>query len=676
MAAEIDGSSSTFDLGTNPQGALTSLYGGVTTNSRSLNVLREIAITAILLERNATVASATSCLNQHKRDRWIAKHEEDRRASVGVRAMQNHDVRELYREHKDQVDGRVVIVVPVSGGRQAQTAAYEDNSSTKVFCHIIILDSESSMNIDQPATSKTRRRLECGVRVGDPDMLPNMDGNASPEVSPVSLSNAQERLVSQTRHRRRRHQNRHGRSHCQCLTGPRRCLSCRDLGAITITNVIDKKQKLAHKQLFFALMLQITEVRSPATYRTGLMTAFIDSYYPRALEKGLHEAFDVWHWMSPRSPVMTTARDAFVLGGVGRCTGQAALLLESRRKHVQAIQLLRQEIAKPGGLRRDSVLGAAYHVAQCELWKSTASPGCTWGSHMDGVEVIIRARGPDAMTTPFASTLLHLLRTISASNSLLNRKASFFAEPQWIEVVDHSSPGAQLIDIGLQMGALLERSDSLRAMQNAKEYEIIEVLKDVTKLLHQLQDWLLDSYKDLPDDRQPYRLVSASNFREHTILFGDLVDVFPKVFDVPSYVSAASHGYVWMYMLLLREAIHGLARQHAYPLVRGYNQDAVLTAEIDETAANLCQCVPYLLAEQNQTMGTIISVGPLYFALNWFKQRHDLLRARWCEHGIHSIQQGEVLSGVYDTALNLARPMICWWMLPDVVDRGIPDIDK
>lgn len=290
---------------------------------------------------------------------------------------------------------------------------------------------------------------------------------------------------------------------------------------------------------------------------------------------------------------------------------------------------------------------------------------------MAGIEFVVRTRGPDAMATPFARTLMQLVRTVSLMDHLLKRKASFFAEPQWMEVFDHSSTGMQLIDIGLHISVLLERSDNLRATKKAKEYEIVEVLNDMTKLLRQLQDWLLESYRDLPEDRQPYRVVSVSHFPDFTSNFGVLAEIFPKVIEFSSYVSAASHGYIWMFMLLLREAIHGVARQHAYPLVRAVNQDATLIAEIDETAANLCQCIPYLMSEQNRTIGTMSTIGPLHFALSWYNQRHDPARAAWCEHAIYSVQRGEVLGGVYDTALNLARPMICWWMLPDNDKHGV-----
>jgi hypothetical protein len=111
-----------------------------------------------------------------------------------------------------------------------------------------------------------------------------------------------------------------------------------------------------------------------------------------------------------------------------------------------------------------------------------------------------------------------------------------------------------------------------------------------------------------------------------TDLCAGLAHVFPTMLEFPSFVSATSHIYVWVCMLVLRRATLAVAEHTPYPLVRKRCQKVTLTASANECAINLCQSVAYLGRPEHVSCAILACFGPLYFAAEWFEQHHAVQR--------------------------------------------------
>lgn len=113
-----------------------------------------------------------------------------------------------------------------------------------------------------------------------------------------------------------------------------------------------------------------------------------------------------------------------------------------------------------------------------------------------------------------------------------------------------------------------------------------------------------------------------------------------------------------------------MARLHPFPLPRPLNQDAILTATVDDVASSLCKSVPYLSQSEKSFAGTLASGAPLWFASRWYERQQDVHRHGWCGV-VRDILQHDILAGGdHKTSVNLQQPLLTWWMLPDIFENN------
>ena len=187
-------------------------------------------------------------------------------------------------------------------------------------------------------------------------------------------------------------------------------------------------------------------------------------------------------------------------------------------------------------------------------------------------------------------------------------------------------------------------------------------------LERQINQWLLDFYKSTGSEGTPYTEVNLSRFPSFEERCGGLAHIFPKVIEFPTFLSATTHMYVWVGLLVIRQAIADVARLHPYPLVRPKNQEAILLAAVEEMASNLCKTVPYLSQRIHSFAGLLACGSPLHFSMAWYKRRQDVPRTVWCGTVRDFLQRDILAGGAYETSLELTRPLLTWWMLPDIFE--------
>ncbi|KAK3067481.1 hypothetical protein LTR53_015632, partial [Teratosphaeriaceae sp. CCFEE 6253] len=321
------------------------------------------------------------------------------------------------------------------------------------------------------------------------------------------------------------------------------------------------------EEVFWRTIAQLSPPRTPSQLFDDLHRTFVGSYWSTATARSLSRYIDTYHWKAPRSPALNASRDALCLLHVGTRYGDQRLLLEARARHCAALKCLRTEIQRPGAVYDDSILGACYTIAQCEVYKVVSRQSGGWQIHLPGILAVFRQRGAKSIRSPFARAVLHNVKNVVAMHGVLVRKRGLFGSTGWSNAADHHGrPAIKLTNIFFKIGSLLEETDNLRARgPEEDETKLVSTLTALTEIEGQLQQWLLELYRSTSGDAMPYKEVSLSrfpSFMEHS----RIAHTFPKVFEFPDLLSATSHIYVWIGLLSTRQAITDVARLHPYPL--------------------------------------------------------------------------------------------------------------
>ena len=253
--------------------------------------------------------------------------------------------------------------------------------------------------------------------------------------------------------------------------------------------------------------------------------------------------------------------------------------MEGRNRHVAGLRFLRRDVQLLGtGTEvEDGVLAAAHTLGHIGVglpfgpaiavrmttdWKvwqiyNTAGEAAEgWQDHMDGIYHLFRKRGPNKVHTPFVQALLHNTRQPAVMDGLLRRRPCVFSEVSWITAADATpSFGVRLANRAIQIPILLQRADQLCGDASPREEDIVSLLAELAAFENDIQEWLvrfytLTSYEHVP---YTYRTRSINCYTQFRELCGGLAHVFPTAIEFPSFISATSHMYVWLCLLVLRK---------------------------------------------------------------------------------------------------------------------------
>ncbi|KAK5685013.1 hypothetical protein LTS10_003088 [Elasticomyces elasticus] len=431
------------------------------------------------------------------------------------------------------------------------------------------------------------------------------------------------------------------------------------------------REREADELFFWRTILELSPRKNPSQTCQDLQGAFVGTYWSSSVLRSLEEYIRVYHWHAPTSNAMDASRDALCLLHLGTRYQDRRLLLEGDTRYSVALQCLRSEIQRPGAVNNDSLLGACYTIAQCEVYRVISGENDGgWTTHIPHLLTVFQKRGASSIKSPFARAVLHNTKTVTAMYGILKRKRVLFSSPDWSRPGDaysRSKPAMRLTHILLQVAELLERTDELHTCPNEdNEAEIVSTLTSLMEVERQVQQWLLDFYESTGGEAMPYKEVNLAHYPSFKERCGTIADVFPTAIEFPTFLSATSHLYVWITLLTIRQAIVDVAGLHPYPLVRPINQDALLVAAVEEVASNLCRCLPFVTQREHSSAGLLACGGPLYFAGAWYKARQDVRRATWCETVREFLQRDALAGGSYETSINLQQPLLTWWMLPDI----------
>jgi hypothetical protein len=404
---------------------------------------------------------------------------------------------------------------------------------------------------------------------------------------------------------------------------------------------------------------------SPAANRDQLYDKWLNIYTPVTCgTQGFHfdylrEAID----MAESEPALRDGLNTLALVQVGHASNDEHLLAASVPSYGRALASLSYAISKATSVRDNTVLAAASLLVVCEFYDKIKTQGMGWFGHVEGVQQLLLARGPDSLDTNLSLMLFCNARHASTARSFLLRKGDSYDAPAWraaafrAPMIDIS---INLFDITIRIPRMLQRSDELdltspQALQNVRD-----LLHDCEGLEAELRTWQ-DSFHSSLRDRgiAPYETVPVENFRTFSRLVTDRT--LPTCHRFPDFMTGYLHSHFWIAMHYLRSTIKELREQRQNldtSFQTDYTTGGVTDEELNSYAFDLCRAIPHFVEPTSGTQGHIGIFLPLAVIMMHFKSRSNW---KWCAWGLNV--QNNVFS------MGLRQPQVNQESLPVAVLR-------
>ncbi|KAK4494124.1 hypothetical protein PRZ48_014422 [Zasmidium cellare] len=427
-------------------------------------------------------------------------------------------------------------------------------------------------------------------------------------------------------------------------------------GCMPEPKTLSQDQIDAHRRMFWAFMFSIglpgdATISSPSSYRIQLKAAFLDAQFPPAFVDRQQVSEIIDDWLVPRGNAMAAAVDTLLLVQHGLNTKDKRYKIEGKRRHEAALQLLNDGLRKPDAATNDSLLGAIDILGACAMFLDITNGDNRWIVHCRGLCGLLAMRGPDRLDSQFSRNLVCNFRHVALMDALQSRKSFVFGKPEWLkrmQEIEVDRPAARLHTLACEVPALLEEADRIVATRGRWAPTITETYGQLMDLEKRLQDWLLQCYKDLPNE-SPYRTVDIKHFPMYFEQYGHLKTPFTTCLEFSSYIDTIRHGYYWTVLIALREAIYDLSIARPAALCITAANQAFLKKRVYECADSLCQTVPFVCSDSLHHIGASSSfpsyVGgalsiccPLQFAMKWYQKQGDHAKADWCDEIIADVR--------------------------------------
>ena len=148
---------------------------------------------------------------------------------------------------------------------------------------------------------------------------------------------------------------------------------------------------------------------------------------------------------------------------------------EGRRIYTRSLARFQKALYDPELCMLDETLATACVMVLYEMTDpQTIDPGA-WLGHVGGVAILLKARGPHQHKQPLSRTIFEQCRYMIMLQSIIRRKASIFAEAEWLldpwQDAEKDSE-QQIIDHGLLLGRLLEYAEIPLSRQVCEDDEL------------------------------------------------------------------------------------------------------------------------------------------------------------------------------------------------------------
>jgi hypothetical protein len=428
----------------------------------------------------------------------------------------------------------------------------------------------------------------------------------------------------------------------------------------------------------WSVRLPPTTLASPAANQAQLYDKWLNIYTPVTCgTQGFHfdylrEAID----MAESEPALRDGLNTLALVQVGHASNDEHLLAASVPSYGRALASLAYAVSKATSVRDNTVLAAASLLVVCEFYDKIKTQGMSWFGHVEGVQQLLLARGPDSLDTDLSLMLFCNARHASAARSFLLRKGDSYDTPAWRAAAWRApmhDASIGLFDITICVPRCLQRSDELdldspQALQNVRA-----LLNDCERLEAELRNWQSSFHSSLrARGVKAYETVPIEHFQTFSRLVADRT--LPTCHRFKDFMSGYLHSQFWVAMHYLRSTIKELReqRQNLDPTFQtaSYNPTStgsgsgsggsggVTDEELNSYAFDLCRSIPHFVEPTSGTQGHIGVFLPLAVIMMHFKSRSNW---KWCSWGVNV--QNNVFS------MGLRQPQVQQGALPVAVLR-------
>ena len=364
-----------------------------------------------------------------------------------------------------------------------------------------------------------------------------------------------------------------------------------------------------------------------SAYRPVRVAKFAYGYFGKSAEasSGLMTTFSFWQ--SPQFHAMKAAGNALGLLYASTWLHDPQVLLEARKSHVAATNMLRKEVEKPQ-VDFMAVLGAAEALISCEAYSLVSSGPNVTTTHLSGIMDVLRSTTHQTATASIRSFLFRKFRHLSLMQSLVSRRPLAGEHIWWLcSAVQPYGHVEQLMQLAVQLPGLLEMAEIIRRSCDPDERVVSGVRARLCRLEVDLIEWLagFDSAA-APSSTEEHH--SGEITTDASVFWlQDRPVVTSTAIGFSSFLSATCHAFTWICLLLLRQALLCLPEHtDEYTVLRD------ISADTDATADLLCASVPYLAKTAGGVLNKAVSVRALlHFAGEWFEQTNkNEVKLQWC----------------------------------------------
>ena len=377
---------------------------------------------------------------------------------------------------------------------------------------------------------------------------------------------------------------------------------------------------------------------SPAANQAQLYDKWLNIYTPVTVgTQGLHfdylrEAIN----LAESEPALRDGLNTLALVQVGHAANDEHLLAASVPSYGRALASLAYAVSKATSVRDNTVLAAASLLVVCEFYDKIKTQGMSWFGHVEGVQQLLLARGPDSLDTNLSLMLFCNARHASTARSFLLRKGDSYDTPAWRAAAFRAPMhdlSVSLFDITVRVPRLLQRSDELELDSPQTLQNVRDLLYDCELLDAEMRTWRSDFHSDLRRrGTEPYETVNIENFRTFSSLVTDRT--LPTCYRFNDFMSGYLHSQFWVGMHYLRSTIKELRelRQSLDTCFPNDYSGGVTDEELNGYAFDLCRSIPHFVEPTSGTQGHIGIFLPLAVIMMHFKSRQNW---KWCAWGVN-----------------------------------------
>ncbi|RMY96071.1 hypothetical protein D0861_00272 [Hortaea werneckii] len=382
-------------------------------------------------------------------------------------------------------------------------------------------------------------------------------------------------------------------------------------------------------------------ISSDLVHRDQLLSTFLSLHLPTPCH-GVPRSHVAYLAFLPQLdltlPPLRFAVDTLCLAEIGLRYEDSCCQREAQASYTRALPMLActlSTVDTKKHIPKDLVLAIIMILALCELYASIvdiepSEPG--WIQHIIGAEQFV-LNHQQALASDFGELLFHNLRHTALFGCLIRRRATVFAQPQWLRAsrrLGQTDAFVGLYDVGINVPGLLEKADAMLSNDDSL-IALRKLHRDIAAIRSELDSWFHKNYDGL--GKRAFEIVSVDSFPEFASSCRDRTFRTAFKFDRPQICS--QHQVYWILCLILDFTLTDTYRKHRGGEVKptmeamcGRSSQAV-QRDAFVAATNYCRTIPYSCEPETGSVGRI-GTFLIRTLQSYFEYAGHYQELQWC----------------------------------------------